>query len=133
MKIEDSGAATYVLTYNPDKWYWDPEDRALEVQLTRKGHLVPGRWSTGVRTSGISPGDRAVLLRQGRGERGLIARGVFTSTVYQDRHWDGSGREANYANVNWDLVLGDDELIPIAQVTRPSRPSPGTTYRAQAS
>lgn len=115
----DSGtraAATYLLTYNPAKWHWDPEERKLAVLRTRKGQLVADRWSTGSRNSGIAPGDRAVLLLQGRGARGLIARGVFTSTIYQDLHWDGSGRDANYARVNWDLVLDDGDLIPLEQV-----------------
>jgi hypothetical protein len=107
---------TYVLTYNPQKWDWPAGDRSDGVARTAGGETVPGRWSTGVRTSEIAPGDTAVLLRQGQGHRGLIGRGKFASEVYQDEHWDGSGRDANYADLEWDLLLEDHDLIPLADV-----------------
>jgi hypothetical protein len=108
--------ATYVLTYNPAKWQWDPRDRAAAVRRTGRGQVVKGEWSTGVRTSGITPGDRAVLLQQGTGDRGLIARGTFTSTVSKGKHWDGSGRLANYAAVVWDVMLPEADMIPIDEL-----------------
>ncbi len=106
---------TYVLTYNPQNWDW-AGDRGDGVARTANGEAVAGRWSTGVRTSGIGPGDTAVLLRQGRGARGLIGHGTFVSDVYQDEHWDGSGRDANYADVEWDVLLSDEDLVPLADV-----------------
>ncbi len=108
--------ATYVLTYNPARWFWDPADRARDVRETSRGEVVAGTWSTGGRRSGIQPGDTAVLFQQGTGERGLIAYGEFTSQVFRDRHWDGSGRDANYASVNWRSVLPEADIIPIAHV-----------------
>ncbi len=53
-------------------------------------------WSVGLRTGGILPGDRALLLRQKR-ERNIVASGVFTSELETDEHWDGSGQPTMYA------------------------------------
>ena len=108
--------STYVLTYNPDKWNWDPKDRGAAIRRTAGGKISRGRWSTGRRTRDIASGDTAVLLRQGKGDRGLIGRGTFASSVYQDLHWDGSGRDANYADVDWDVMLADADLISVADV-----------------
>ena len=41
-------------------------------------------------------GNPAFLLRQEL-DRGIVAAGWFTSDVYPAEHWDGSGRQANYA------------------------------------
>lgn len=46
----------------------------------------------------------------------MIGRGTFVSDVYQDEHWDGSGRDANYAGVEWDVLLDDEDLIPLADI-----------------
>jgi hypothetical protein len=108
--------ATFVLTYNPDKWQWPAAERSAVVRRTLQGRTVADDWSTGVRTSGIRPGDSAVLFRQGRGNRGLIGRGTFTSEIYQAPHWDGSGRQANYADVSWEVMLEDADMLPIAEV-----------------
>lgn len=58
---------TYLLTSNPSKWDVEAATLARWIEQTREGESVPDRWSTGSRTSGIEPGDRAFLLRQGGG------------------------------------------------------------------
>ncbi|RKS77943.1 hypothetical protein CLV35_1648 [Motilibacter peucedani] len=108
--------ATYVVNYNPLRATWGPADRARAVGETARGRRVAERWSTGGRTSGVVPGDRAVLLRQGPGRRGLIGRGTFTSTIYRDAHWDGSPRDANYADILWDVLLDDADVISLEEV-----------------
>lgn len=65
-----------------------------------------GSWATGNRTTGIRPGDRVFLLRQGTQDRGLIGSGEAVDhlgntgpdgeIIYTDTHWDGSGAQANY-------------------------------------
>lgn len=108
--------ATFVLTYNPDRWTWPADDRARAIESTQRGGTVADSWSTGVRTREIAPGERAVLLQQGRGPRGLIARGTFTSVVGSGPHWSGSAGQANFAKLRWDLVLEDEDVIPLADV-----------------
>jgi hypothetical protein len=102
--------ATFVLTWNPDKWRWSDTDFKRHISNTARGRRVRGRWSVGSRTGGIEPGDTAFLLRQGR-DRGLIAAGHFTSRVFEDAHWDGSKRLANYGDVEWNLVLAPEHRL----------------------
>lgn len=46
-------------------------------------------------------------------DRGLVAGGIITSGVFQGPHWDGSGRVANYAQVDWDTILDYEDRLPI--------------------
>ncbi len=104
---------TFLLTWNSEKWEWDDELRAEEIETTASGASVSGQWSTGNRTKDVNRGDRAFLIQQGPG-RGLVASGRFTSEVFQEDHWDKSpGKVANYASVAWDRILSDEEMIPI--------------------
>lgn len=109
--------ATFILTWNPDEWPFDEGDYQRAVESTAAGHLTNDVWSVGNRLGGINPGDRAFLLRQHR-DRGIVASGEFTSGVYQDRHWDGSHRDANYAEVRWDNLLLVDDRLPIEELKR---------------
>lgn len=109
--------SAFILTWNPDLWPETPEERedfaatwSEWAEHTRRGGSVDEQWSTGSRTSGAAPGDRAYLFRQNR-DRGLIARGVITSAIYQALHWDGSDRETNYAAIAWTDILDIEERL----------------------
>src|SRR5689334_7734855 len=102
---------TYLLTWNPDKWEWEDVHFDGAIQRTAEGELVPDQWSTGGRTNDVEKGDRLFLLRQGVEPRGVVASGWFNSSIWQGPHWDGTpGRTANYADVLWQAVVGDDVL-----------------------
>lgn len=103
--------AEFILTWNPSKWTMSTAEADEAIERTAQGHEVPGRWSTGGRSSGITVGDCAYLLRQHR-DRGIVAQGRFESVVYQDEHWDGSGFDANYADVSWTTWLTTDDRLP---------------------
>lgn len=103
-------ARTVLLTWNPSKWDWGIE-YDIAIDNTSQGQEVSDRWSTGRRSSGLQAGNRAFLLRQGPEPRGIVASGWVTSGVVQDEHWDGSGREGNYVDVAWDVVLSEDEML----------------------
>lgn len=103
---------TFILTWNPSSWDWPAADYRSTVRRTAAGHRVKGQWSMGVRRGGVVKGDRAFLLRQ-HSERGIVASGYFTSEVFEDRHWDGSGRDTTYALVDWDVVVDTDDRLPI--------------------
>jgi 5-methylcytosine-specific restriction protein A len=109
--------ATFILTWNPDQWPFDEDDYQRAVESTAAGHLTKDAWSVGNRLGGINLGDRAFLLRQHR-DRGIVASGEFTSEVYQDRHWDASDRDANYADVQWDNLLDLEDRLPIEELKR---------------
>lgn len=110
---------TFLLTWNPKHWQWD--DLPETVERVRRGEGDDDRWSAGVTRSGISPGDRFFILRQGKEPRGIFGSGEIRSKVYQDAHWnDGRDGEANYVNVRFDTLVDPDEeperIIPIADL-----------------
>jgi 5-methylcytosine-specific restriction protein A len=116
--------STFILTWNPDKWPIDPGERAeweaaraQAVEDTARGGYAVERWSTGSRTHDIRPGCRAFLLRQHR-DRGIVAAGTFTSEVYPAPHWDGTHREANFADVQWDSVLSVEDRLVVEELHR---------------
>lgn len=104
--------SVFILTWNPDRWHWDEAEYEKDVRTTSRGRRVRGGWSTGNRTSVLAKGDRGFLLRQHR-DRGIVAAGEFTSAIYQDEHWDGTGRLANYADVSFDVVLPVSDRLPV--------------------
>jgi 5-methylcytosine-specific restriction protein A len=104
--------ATFLLAWNPTNWRWPDGDYATTVARTETGDRVEDRWSVGIRRQGISPGDDAYLIRQHR-DRGVLGSGQFTSDIYPDEHWDGSGRETTYADLVWDVLLPVEDRIPV--------------------
>jgi hypothetical protein len=104
--------ATFLLVWNPDSWPWPDSDYESTVAATDAGRATPGRWSVGRRRHGIVRGDRAYLVRQHR-DRGLVGGGEFTSEIYEDEHWNQSGRNTTYADLSWELLLPAEDRIPI--------------------
>ena len=103
-----------ILTWNPDHWggdqWWTDEVANFDPQ-----DPTSDRWSTGSRSSGIAIGDYGILLRQ-KHERGIVGIGIFTSEIYQDEHWDESGRAANYAEIEWLEIVPLEERIPTEEL-----------------
>ncbi|MCX0278255.1 DUF3883 domain-containing protein [Nocardia zapadnayensis] len=108
--------SAFLLTHNPRKFDFDPEILADWIDATAHGRRVEDNWSTGGTTRKIQPGDRAYLMRLGVQNRGIFASGWFTSDVYQDEHWDGSGGSANYADIRWDVVIDPEAALPIERL-----------------
>lgn len=107
--------ATFILTWNPNNFQWPHRERVSAVRRTAAGHRVRSKWSTGVRKSGISVGDRAFLFRQ-VADRGIIASGWFTSEIYEGTHWSVPGKVAHGARVDWDVVLDDNDVLPVSDI-----------------
>jgi 5-methylcytosine-specific restriction protein A len=103
---------TFLLLWNPRKWEWPSAAFDAAVEAPALGAQVDEPWSVGGRRHGITPGDRAFLLRVGS-ERGLVGSGWFTSALYWDRHWDNSGRDTPYARVRWDTLLHPEDRLSI--------------------
>lgn len=111
----------FLLTWNPDNWDW--ADFGQCVLATEGAGTVARNRSTGVRTSGIHPGDLLFLLRQGKRGRGIVGSGRATDftgnagphdeIIYTAPHWDGSGAVANYVDVLWDQLVETADLLPI--------------------
>jgi hypothetical protein len=113
----ERGDLAFLVTNNPDLWAWDEDEYDEDVQLTAEGGIVRGQWSVGSRTGGVEPGDRVFMLRQGRGRRGIVGSGTFTSRVFQDAHWDGAkSQDANYALIDWDALVDPEDVLPIERL-----------------
>ena len=107
--------AEFILTWNPTKWTMPDVEYNERLARAERGEEIADTWSTGGRTGGIIFGHHAYLLRQHH-DRGLIARGRFVSEVYQDDHWDGSDRTANFADLVWSDWLSVDDRLPLEQL-----------------
>ena len=104
--------ATFILTWNPDAWTDGDDWIADNAGVATASEPVAGAYSTGVRRQGIVAGDRAMLLRQRR-DRGIVASGYFTTEIYDDEHWDGTGRVTHYADVEFDCITTVDDRLPV--------------------
>jgi 5-methylcytosine-specific restriction enzyme A len=102
----------FILGWDPVQYLWEDDGYDEAIQVTAAGGAYPDNWTAGRRSGGISPRDRAFLYRQHK-DRGLVASGVFTSEVYPAEHWDGSGRLANWADVDWDIILDYEDRLPL--------------------
>jgi len=108
--------SSFIFTWNPDEWDWWASDLQHCLDETAAKRTVPGNWSTGSRTRGISSGDRVFLLRQGSSNRGIIAAGTLHDGIFQEAHWDGSGKLGNYADLDWELVIDPAHPLPLADL-----------------
>ena len=98
--------ATYLFTYNPNKWEWNFQDDIAEINLHG---FCNGTWSAGV-TKKIKTDDRFFLMRLGKSPRGIMASGRATSDVFQDVHWADESKAALYVNVHFDTIIDIDRL-----------------------
>jgi 5-methylcytosine-specific restriction protein A len=101
--------ATYLLTWNPQKWRW--EDLQEDINELRKKGTLLFRWSCG-NSKRIVKGDRVFLLRQGEEPRGIIASGWAESESSEEIHWRKEkarkGRTTRYVEVRWDVLLNPE-------------------------
>ncbi len=105
----------FVTTWNPRRWVLSDDEIAEAINETQAGGVHPGRWATGNRKTGIFPGDHVFMFRQ-EVDRGLVAYGVAASEIYQGQHWDGSGRNANYVDIDWLQWVHHDERMTIEEM-----------------
>lgn len=105
--------ATYLLTWNPDRWQWD--DIENDIALINQKGFCDGRWSSGV-TKKIQPNDRIFLMKLGSQKpRGIVASGWATSEVFQDIHWGDDSKLAFYVDVHFDTIINPNQqpIFPI--------------------
>jgi 5-methylcytosine-specific restriction protein A len=76
-----------------------------------RGEVVSARWAVGGRVRGIASGDQFYLLKQGEKPRGILASGVVMSSPHGDHHWDGTGAQTTYVDVDYDHVLDPDDVL----------------------
>jgi 5-methylcytosine-specific restriction protein A len=108
-------AAVFVLTWNPSKWKLTKKELDPVIKVTAQGGIHNGRWATGNRKSGIEAGDHVFLFRQ-ETERGLVAYGRALGGIFQEAHWNGSGKDANYIEIGWVEWVNTDERLPVERM-----------------
>jgi 5-methylcytosine-specific restriction enzyme A len=104
--------ATYILTWNPSLWNWKDYDSA--ITQVAGGETYEIDWSSG-NTKKIKHGDRLFMLRQ-HVDRGIVAAGRANSDCFQGKHWDESGRDANYINFRVEQILPVSQRLPIEKL-----------------
>lgn len=106
------GRPSFELLWNPNNWTWDDADfHSVRDTIAATGG-APGQWSTGIRWSGIEPGDRIYLFHVGSQNRGLIGSGHAVSEIEPGPHWDEQREEeAPYVNIMWDALLDPRDLL----------------------
>ncbi len=107
--------ATYLLTWNPHKWYW--ENLAKDSETVKKGKNKKDNWSCG-NTKKIVKGDRFFLFKQGREfPTGIFASGFITKPSYKALHWDfekaQQGITTLYVGIQFDVLINPyiDEVL----------------------
>lgn len=96
--------ATFLLTWNPQRWSWD--DLQDYVQAVQGKKLPKVRWSCG-NNQRIQKGDRLFLIRLGREPRGIFASGWAVTDVFRDEHWNKNAARP-YA---WNIEMKLDALL----------------------
>src|SRR5262245_16087189 len=126
--------ATYLLTWNPNKWHW--RDMPSDIRRFQSVVYLHDRWSCG-RNTHIQPYDRVLLLRQGKEPRGFIASGKATSHVFEDLHWGGDDQThsplARYVNVRFDVLLDPDQEPIFRRDWLDAEPFVGAHWNTQVS
>ncbi|AEX21304.1 HNH endonuclease [Vibrio sp. EJY3] len=107
---------TYLLTWNPKNWGYD-EYRKYYLEY-EKGHIL--RWSCGT-TKKINAGDPVYLLKQGKGDKGIIGSGVVVTEPYEAKHYAKDGETALYVDVKFEY-LSDLKRYPISREEINSNP-----------
>lgn len=117
---------TYLFSWNPNNWSWDSfnEDRSECLQ----NNTVIHRWTCASHKK-IKIGDQFFMVRLGNEPRGVFASGTVISDAYDADHWDESGKQAKYVDLEFDTILDPTEIylsIPIldnmvSQITPPKK------------
>jgi len=102
--------ATYVLTWNPEKWDWAGLPSLAKRVLA--GEPVRDTWDCGRRTA-PRPGDRFYLLRQGVHPKGIVGSGEILSFPQPGEHWSGNGSTANYLDLQYHHLLDPAAFEPL--------------------
>ena len=103
---------SYLLTWNPKNW---AKEKFNEYYSRYElGEVL--RWSCG-NTKKIMTGDLIYLLKQGKGNTGVIGSGSVVEAPYREKHYDEDkalkGETALYVDVKFEYLVHPDKSIPI--------------------
>jgi hypothetical protein len=107
-----------LFTWNPDKWDISDRQWAREIRQIRDCGFLYSQWSVGNSTKLVKPGDTALLLRQTR-DRGIVAKGIVTSEVFEEVSWNEELEEDatdHYVDITWTTQLEIDQRLRLEKL-----------------
>lgn len=125
---------SFLFTAMPSAWVpesTEPEWLGDMAERFAQGRpLETSRWST-TRKTGFNPGDRAYLLVQGSGPRGIIGSGhIVTGEVRPGYDWRGGSGSALYVQIEWDAFVPMEDALATPDL---ETIAPDTWWRPQGS
>jgi len=92
----------FLLTWNPDKFYWADEKIDQIVKQSRGGRSCAFHWTCS-NSKKLRRGDRAFLIKLGRRGRGIFASGWLTTDAREVNDEDAFGPMG--VEVAWDAIF----------------------------
>ena len=124
--------SSYLLKWNPKHWPQEKFDEYFDQ--FEQGKVL--RWSCG-NTKKIVAGDTFYLLKQGKGNKGIIGSGYIVSTPYVATHYQAELAEhcktALYVDVRFDYLSHPKTAIPITRDELNSSKLSSSIWDAQGS
>ena len=114
----DRPMATYLLTWNPERWPKIPDDiRTLEslIAATKAGETPVLDWNTG-RNGQVKVEDRVFLVGVNT-VHGIVGAGIVAKCRGKEPHFDVPDKEAYAIDVQWQNVLDVADVLPMDDLT----------------
>ena len=108
-------ANTFLITWNPDKWNNWPGGYKSIVEQVNSGNTFTESWT--MANSSVTPGDICYLMRLGYEPRGILAKGIAKTRIYQAPHRDPEkakkGILTNHADIEFTEMIDfeTDDII----------------------
>lgn len=108
-------ATTFLIAWNPDKWNEWPGGYKTIVEQVNSGKTYTESWT--VYNSSAMPGDICYLMRLGSEPRGILAKGIVKTKIYQAPHWDPEkakrGILTNHADIEFTEMIdfATDDIV----------------------
>lgn len=106
---------TFLFAWNPEKWDWEHLEQNIE-ELEKTGRVYQ-MWSCASHKS-VKVGDRAFLIKLGKGNRGIIGAGYISSPPFLAQHWSGSGKMVQRVTIDFEALLNPntDPILPMSSL-----------------
>ena len=131
-EIPSARAATFLLTWRPERWQWRTLVR--DIADIASGTPIEFRWSANG-TRKAAPGDAMFIVKQGDGQRGIFARATAISEVFVAPHWEkalaATGETSQYVRVRCTELL--DPFGPILAIEQLQDAAPDVTWSPRRS
>lgn len=109
---------TWLFTWNPSRFPWNDYEAGYHAtiqEIEQLGFSIM-RWSCG-NTKRIRANDQIYLIRIGCKNKGLVAKGIAVSDVFNGLHWDSDmarkGKKVNRVFVRFESIVDLSNKPPL--------------------